>query len=198
MVEDKQKDKSAVYGLDVPVGTWMVAVKVDNEAIWQEWVKEGKVKGFSIEGYFADKLKKNQDDEMLAELTRAIVKADGRTKSGKRVVMESYSDYPEAVKNNAQKGIDLNEKNGNKCATQTGKVRAQQLAQGEPVSLETVKRMASYLSRAEEYYDESDMNACGTISYLLWGGKAGLRWAESKIKEELWSAIKKELDSPED
>jgi hypothetical protein len=58
--------------------------------------------------------------------------------------------------------------------------------------------MASYLSRAEEYYDESDMNACGTISYLLWGGKAGLRWAESKIKEELWSAIKKELDSPED
>ncbi len=198
MVEDKQKDKSAVYGLDVPVGTWMVAVKVDNEAIWQEWVKEGKVKGFSIEGYFADKLKKNQDDEMLAELTRAIVKADGRTKSGKRVVMESYSDYPEAVKNNAQKGIDLNEKNGNKCATQTGKVRAQQLAQGEPVSLETVKRMASYLSRAEEDYDESDMSACGTISYLLWCGKAGLRWAESKIKEVLWSAIKKELDSLED
>ena len=72
MVEDKQKDKSAVYGLDVPVGTWMVAVKVDNEAIWQEWVKEGKVKGFSIEGYFADKLKKNQDDEMLHEVVRAI------------------------------------------------------------------------------------------------------------------------------
>ena len=55
--------------------------------------------------------------------------------------------------------------------------------------------MVSYLSRAEEYYDESDMNACGTISYLLWGGKAGLRWAEAKIKEELWAALKKELDS---
>lgn len=198
MVEDKQKDKSAVYGLDVPVGTWMVAVKVDNEAIWQEWVKEGKVKGFSIEGYFADKLKKNQDDEMLAELTKAIVKPDGRTKSGKRVVMESYSDYPEAVRNNAKRGIELNEKNGNKCATQTGKVRAQQLAQGEPISLETVKRMASYLSRAADDYDEGDTSACGTISYLLWGGKAGLRWAESKIKEELWAAIKKELDSLED
>ena len=193
MEEDKEKDKSALYGLDVPVGTWMVSVKVDNEAIWQEWVKEGKVKGFSIEGYFADKMKKNQEDEMLAELAKAIVKADGRTKSGKRVVMESYSDYPEAVKNNAKRGIELNEKNGNKCATQTGKVRAQQLAQGEPVSLETVKRMASYLSRAEEYYDESDMNACGTISYLLWGGKAGLRWAESKLKEELFAALKKEL-----
>ena len=72
MVEDKEKDKSALYGLDVPVGTWMVAVKVDNEAIWQEWVKEGKVKGFSIEGYFADKMKKNSEDEMLHEVVRAI------------------------------------------------------------------------------------------------------------------------------
>lgn len=79
MVEDKQKDKSAIYGLDVPVGTWMVAVKVDNEAIWQEWVKEGKVKGFSIEGYFANKVQpnqmlrpKSQEDEMLHEVVRAI------------------------------------------------------------------------------------------------------------------------------
>ena len=198
IVENKEKDKSAVYDLDVPVGTWMVAVKVDNEAIWQEWVKEGKVKGFSIEGYFADKMKKNSEDEMLAELAKAIVKPDARTKTGKRVVMESYNDYPEAVKNNAQKGIDLNEKHGNKCATQTGKVRAQQLAQGEPVSLETVKRMASYLARAEEYYDPSDTSACGTISYLLWGGKAAQRWAESKLKEELWKEMKKVLDTLED
>ena len=195
MVEDKEKDKSNYYGLDVPVGTWMVAVKVDNEAIWQEWVKEGKVKGFSIEGYFVDKMKKNSEDEMLSQLAKAIVKTDKRTKSGTRVVMESYSDYPDGVKNNAKRGIELNEKNGNKCATQVGKVRAQQLAQGEPISLDTVKRMASYLSRAEEYYDEGDSSACGTISYLLWGGKAGLRWAESKLKEELWAALKKELGS---
>ena len=43
--------------------------------------------------------------------------------------------------------------------------------------------MYSYLSRAEEYYDESDTKACGTISYLLWGGLAGKRWAASKLKE---------------
>ncbi len=135
---------------------------------------------------------------MLAELTRAIVKQDARTKNGKRVVMESYDDYPEAVRNNAKRGIELNEKNNNKCATQVGKVRAQQLANGEPVSLETVKRMASYLARAEEYYDPSDTSACGTISYLLWGGKAAQRWAEAKLKEELWSALKKTLDSLED
>ena len=43
--------------------------------------------------------------------------------------------------------------------------------------------MFSYLSRAAEYYKEGDNEACGTISYLLRGGKAGLRWAGSKLKE---------------
>ena len=100
-----------------------------------------------------------------------------------KTILASYSDYPEAVSNNAKRGIELNDKVGNKCATQVGKVRAQQLAQGKPVTEDTIKRMASFLSRAAEYYDESDTKACGTISYLLWGGKAGLRWAESKIKE---------------
>ena len=43
--------------------------------------------------------------------------------------------------------------------------------------------MYSYLSRAEEYYDENDKEACGTISYLLWGGLAGKRYAAKKLKE---------------
>jgi hypothetical protein len=97
--------------------------------------------------------------------------------------MESYSDYPDAVSNNAKKGIELNEKINNRCATEVGKIRAQQLAQKKPISVETIKRMYSYLSRAEEYYVEGDNEACGTISYLLWGGLAGKRWAESKLKE---------------
>jgi hypothetical protein len=98
--------------------------------------------------------------------------------------MESVADYPDSVKNNAKRGIELNEKNNNKCATQVGKVRAQQLAQGEPISLETVKRMYSYLSRAETYYDSSDDNTdCGYISFLLWGGKSALSWSESKLND---------------
>jgi hypothetical protein len=77
---------------------------------------------------------------------------------------ESYTDYPEGAKANAERGIRLNEENGNKCATQVGKVRGQQLAQGEPISDDTVQRIYSYLSRAKEYYDENDTTACGTIS----------------------------------
>jgi len=54
--------------------------------------------------------------------------------------------------------------------------------------------MYSYLSRAGEYYDPNSTTECGTISYLLWGGKAGLRWAKSKLSElELLSAVEIEL-----
>jgi hypothetical protein len=97
---------------------------------------------------------------------------------------ETFADYGEGVRNNAKRGIELNEKNDNKCATQTGKVRAQQLANGEGVSLETIKRMHSYLSRAETYYDNADSQSdCGYISYLLWGGKAALGWSRNKLRE---------------
>jgi hypothetical protein len=61
LVEDKVHDKSRKYGMDVPLGTWMGSVKVNNDEIWKEYVKTGKVKGFSIEGYFADKMERPKE-----------------------------------------------------------------------------------------------------------------------------------------
>jgi len=196
IVEDKVHDKSVKYGMDLPLGSWVGSVKVNNDKIWNEFVKTGKVKGFSIEGYFADKMERPKESikdelaaieeaeaEYLLKEIRAIIKNDNRVKSGKKLVLESYSDYPDSVSNNAKRGLKLNEAVNNKCATQVGKVRAQQLAQGKPISKETIKRMFSYLSRAEEYYNTEDTEACGTISYLLWGGKSAKTWAESKLKQ---------------
>ncbi len=187
IIEDPQNDKSKVYGYDLPKGTWMVSMKVDNDEIWKDFVKTGKVKGFSIEGYFADKLTdKTKMSHADLEEQEALDQLDliRKTILGENPYdLESYTDYPSGVSNNAKRGIELNKKHGNKCATATGKTRAQQLAQKKPISVATIKRMYSYLSRAEEYYDEGDSSACGTISYLLWGGKAALRWSTSKLKE---------------
>jgi len=81
IVEDKQKDKSALYNLDVPVGTWMGSVKVNNDEVWNDYVKTGKVKGFSIEGYFADKMERpneeikedlSADEKQLEELKKLL------------------------------------------------------------------------------------------------------------------------------
>ena len=102
---------------------------------------------------------------------------------------DSYSDYPQSAKDNAERGIRLNEELGNKCATQVGKVRATQIMKGEPLSIETIRRTYSYLSRAAEYYKPEDTEACGTISYLLWGGEPMLRWAESKMNQDDFQAV---------
>jgi hypothetical protein len=50
--EDEVHDKSVHYGFNEPVGTWFAAMKVNNEDIWNNYVKTGKVKGFSIDGVF--------------------------------------------------------------------------------------------------------------------------------------------------
>lgn len=186
IVEDKENDKSNFYGLDLPVGTWMLSMKVLNDDVWNDYVKTGKVKGFSIEGYFADKLERPNESNELSKIEEEegqyITQQLTAILNGEDYDLESYSDYPDSVKNNAKRGIELNEKAGNKCATQVGKIRAQQLAKGKPITVETIKRMFSYLSRAEVYYEKGDTESCGYISYLLWGGKSAKSWAESKLK----------------
>ena len=67
LVEDKVHDKSVKYGMDLPLGTWVGSVKVNNDKIWNEFVKTGKVKGFSIEGYFADRLESKPKAELSAD-----------------------------------------------------------------------------------------------------------------------------------
>jgi hypothetical protein len=54
--ESASKDKSALYNLNAPVGSWIGTFKIDNDMIWNDYVKTGDVKGFSIEGLFGHSL----------------------------------------------------------------------------------------------------------------------------------------------
>jgi hypothetical protein len=71
-----EQDKSKIYGMDLPVGTWMVSMKVHNDEIWENYVKNGKVKGFSIEGFFVDKVEasKQEPGEVEAEEKLTAIK----------------------------------------------------------------------------------------------------------------------------
>ena len=76
IVEDPEMDKSKLYNMSLPKGTWVGTVKVDNDDIWNNYVKTGKVKGFSIEGYFADKAERPKElvpEELSAEQEAEIV-----------------------------------------------------------------------------------------------------------------------------
>ncbi len=58
IVEDQYKDKQQVFGLSYPPGSWVGMYKVLDDRAW-EMVKEGRVKGFSIEGFFENKYIQN-------------------------------------------------------------------------------------------------------------------------------------------
>jgi hypothetical protein len=73
IIEDEQKDKSKLYGFDLPKGTWMISMKVNNDEVWND-VKEGKVKGFSIEGYFADKFEMSAEEDEATEVVNELKK----------------------------------------------------------------------------------------------------------------------------
>jgi len=102
----------------------------------------------------------------------------------KPTMFDSYADYPDSVKNNAKAVLKWVEENGwGSCGTEVGKQRANQLAKGEAISEDTIRRMYSYLSRHEVDLQSSKGygDGCGKLMYDSWGGKSALSWAESKI-----------------
>jgi hypothetical protein len=77
LIEDEKMDKSNLYGFNLPKGTWMISMKVDNDEVWQQ-VKDEKIKGFSIEGYFADKMpdspREEQEKHAIIEKLKNLLK----------------------------------------------------------------------------------------------------------------------------
>ena len=71
--EDEVHDKSVRYGFNEPVGTWFAAMKVNNDEIWNDYVKTGKVKGFSIDGVFdLEKINLKSEYMNINEIVNAI------------------------------------------------------------------------------------------------------------------------------
>ena len=98
---------------------------------------------------------------------------------------------PEDVQAAAQAALDVRDDpdvDVSDCGTQTGWTRANQLANGESVSEETINRMVSFLSRhlaqAPDDLSTLERDSCQRVMIQAWGGRPGLRWAES-VQEQL-------------
>jgi hypothetical protein len=227
VVEDSMIDKSVLYGLkNVPVGTWMISVKVEDKEFWDEYVKTNKVRGFSIEGAFGQELVEmmanrqelidpkagESKDEFISRCIAYNVGTEGMENDQaaaicytkwdeqlsqyeltteeaefliKEVLMaqESYSDYPQAASNAAKKALKYKEENpGITCGTRVGWARANQLSDRRGISEETIARMASFarhLQWENVPYDEG----CGGLMVDAWGGRAGIEWAQRKLRQ---------------
>ena len=186
IIEDEVHDKSRKYNLNMPIGTWMVAVKVNNDEVWEEFVKTEKVKGFSIEGFFSDKKsnapKESVEEELSAEDLAKIYEIQEILSASNDVKLETYSDYPQGARNNAKRALKWKKENGSSCGTSVGWTRANQLASGESLSRSTIARMASF-KRHQQHKDVPYSEGCGGLMWDAWGGSAGVNWAISKLKK---------------
>jgi len=74
-IKEGEQDKSKLFGYNLPDGTWFVKMKIENDEIWNK-IKDGELKGLSIEGYFVNKFEKMQkqptDEEILSALNEII------------------------------------------------------------------------------------------------------------------------------
>ena len=101
----------------------------------------------------------------------------------KEVKLESYNDYPKEAIENAKTALRYAEEKGwGDCGTAVGKARANQLANGEAISEDTIARMASF-ARHKENSNKELGDGCGRLMWLAWGGDAGIEWASRKLEQ---------------
>ena len=174
IVEDPQKDKTALYGLNAVEGAWAIVMRINNEKVWQG-VKKGIYKGLSIEGMFSDNVdvEEIEASEVLEELKKLL---------SDEVELKSYSDYPESARNNAKRALKWKKENGSSCGTSVGWTRANQLASGQAISRDTIARMASF-KRHQQHKDVPYSEGCGGIMWDAWGGTSGVEWAIRKLEQ---------------
>ena len=175
---------------DMPVGTWMGTVYIEDQNFWTNFVKNEVVKGFSIEiqGFLQrqdfnknfdawskveDIVKSNTSDETMLEALEQLFKT---------YKFETYDDYPKAASENAARAIRLRDEYDLKCGTLVGWQRANQLAKGENISRETIARMAAF-ERHRQNSKGDPKEACGPLMWLAWGGDEGVEWAQRKLKQ---------------
>ena len=186
----------------VPIGIIRIIMR-RGMAAWKSGHRPGATQqmwGYAIVNAFLTKGEGtwgNADKDVAKE-----VRDGGYDKGLKESVLneeDTYSDYPAAAKKNAKKAIDWKEEHGRDevdAGTAVGWARAHQLAKGEKLSADTVKRMASFNRHRKNSSIKPDLKATpwkdkGYVSWLIWGGDEGVDWAIEKSKEI--DALKEQL-----
>ena len=175
IVEDTKHDKSNIYGLNLPKGSWVLSMKVENNEVWADILAK-KVKGFSIEGFYIDKLAslstkventEDTDEDILTALSEILELA-------------SYKDYPSRAILNAQRAIiedEMRGLNATKMSINIGK----KLISRAYLSITDIKKINAFLNKTKSI-DTGKYSDFGTITYNLYGGAAMLNWSNKILK----------------
>ena len=166
----QERDSKEVYDIADKIGIPHSKVHFTNGKLkWEEVKKLGIDKHYDNNSNEIEKIKEN-------------------TKADTELVMsnnfaEVYTDYPQAATENAKIALRWAEKNGwGSCGTPVGKTRANQLANREGISRETISRMAAF-ERHRQNSQKALGDGCGRLMWLAWGGDEGVAWAQRKLEQ---------------
>ena len=169
MVEIEGNDKEMVDGI---VELLLKVEDLDN----RKSMILSTLKDFALQGVVFDL------DEFLNRLGLSI--SDFNSKDFNAITkFDTYNDYPKAASRNAKAALNWAEKNGwGSCGTAVGKKRANQLANGDNISRDTIARMAAF-ERHRQNSNKKLGDGCGRLMWLAWGGDEGIAWAQRKLKQ---------------
>ena len=122
-IKEGDSDKSKLYGFDLSDGTWFVKMKIENDDLWNK-IKEGELKGLSIEGYFVDKLEKmgkQYTDEQIRTAYKEL-QAEGKITNVNFAVIDDLKKITKEATNLLGK-LDEIENDFNNAVTKYDKLR---------------------------------------------------------------------------
>lgn len=129
-------------------------------------------------------LRIEENDESIVEVD--FVSLVDRPAIGRQFLAfaeDSWNDYPEAAVNNAKRALKWAEENGwGDCGEQTGKIRANQIANKENLTRDLIARISGF-RRHQQNKDVPYSEGCGGLMWDAWGGDAMIEWAERKLKQ---------------
>ena len=166
----QEKDSKAVYEVADELGIPHSKVYFTNgELKWKKVKELGIDKHYDNNKNELDKIKENTDTNVELILSNDFA--------------QTYTDYPQAATENAKIALRWAEKNGwGSCGTPVGKTRANQLANRESISRETIARMAAF-ERHRQNSQKALGDGCGRLMWLAWGGDEGIAWAQRKLEQ---------------
>jgi hypothetical protein len=112
-IKEGDSDKSKMYGYDLPNGTWFVKMKIENDELWNK-IKDGELKGLSIEGYFTNKFESMQKQqptpEQILSALNEIIQSKTELKSEKVELalvddIEKAYDKAQSLEKNVSKAV---------------------------------------------------------------------------------------------
>ena len=87
IVENPKVDKSYNFGMEYPKGSWLATMKVDNDDIWEDYIKTGKLQGFSIDAMveleevkeevnFKSEINMNENKSILTKIKELVMSTE--------------------------------------------------------------------------------------------------------------------------